>query len=157
MCVCVSWSPPPSPLHHHLLSSEWAANLPAFTPLFSPCADWKIKQWLFESGPDTDTHSLICIKNKCCCYFPNDSITITDALSVSALVSSSCWVMLRVVMHMRVQPGCLQFCTETLLLHSSAFNTLAPFRLQNICLKVYIRTSPLKLQHRMQNKLELPQ
>lgn len=146
MCACL-WAPPPSPLHHHLLSSEWAANLPAFTPLFSPCADWEIKQWLFESGPDTDTHSLICIKNKWRCYSPNDSITITNALSVSARVSSSCWVMLRVVMHMRFQPGRLQFCTGTLLLHSSTFNKLAAFCLQNICFTVYIRTTQTAAQN----------
>lgn len=148
MCVCAClWAPPPSPLHHHLLSSEWAANLPAFTPLFSPCADWEIKQWLFESGPDTDTHSLICIKNKWRCYSPNDSITITNALSVSARVSSSCWVMLRVVMHMRFQPGRLQFCTGALLLHSSTFNKLAAFCLQNICFTVYIRTTQTAAQN----------
>lgn len=147
VCVRVFEPPPPSPLHHHLLSSEWAANLPAFTPLFSPCADWEIKQWLFESGPDTDTHSLICIKNKWRCYSPNDSITITNALSVSARVSSSCWVMLRVVMHMRFQPGRLQFCTGTLLLHSSTFNKLAAFCLQNICFTVYIRTTQTAAQN----------
>lgn len=65
------YPPPHQQQHHHHLASEWMTrnNPPALLPLFF-CfffklgPDWQIKQWVFESSPDTDIHSLICIRNK---------------------------------------------------------------------------------------------
>lgn len=75
--LCDPTPPPP------LIRMDGLKQSASLSPPLKPCPDWRIKQWLFESGPDTDIHSLICIRNKCRCYSPNDSIRITDALSVS--------------------------------------------------------------------------